>query len=99
MALGLDEEKSKEIVLAIHNGQVANVKINYQEIAMGMISFKDVPIGGRIDYFGKVWVVIENYNDGLIKEYNGKNDKFLSYCSFCDEDEGVNLLTKVKFIG
>lgn len=29
MALGLDEEKSKEIVLAIHNGQVANVKINY----------------------------------------------------------------------
>ncbi|QIQ61282.1 coil containing protein [Vibrio phage V039C] len=29
MALGLDEEKAKEIVLAIHNGQVANVKINY----------------------------------------------------------------------
>lgn len=29
MALGLDEEKAKEIVMAIHNGQIANVKINY----------------------------------------------------------------------
>lgn len=29
MAIGLDEEKSKEIVMAIHNGQIANVKINY----------------------------------------------------------------------
>ena len=29
MALGIDEEKAKEIVMAIHNGQIANVKINY----------------------------------------------------------------------
>ena len=29
MAFGLDEEKAKEIVMAIHNGQIANVKINY----------------------------------------------------------------------
>ena len=29
MSLGLDEEKAKEIVMAIHNGQIANVKINY----------------------------------------------------------------------
>lgn len=29
MALGLDEQTAREIVLAIHNGQVANVKINY----------------------------------------------------------------------
>lgn len=29
MTLGLDEQTAREIVLAIHNGQVANVKINY----------------------------------------------------------------------
>ena len=29
MALGIDEEKAKEIVMAIHNGQIASVKINY----------------------------------------------------------------------
>lgn len=29
MALGLDEEKAKEIVMAINNGQISNVKINY----------------------------------------------------------------------
>lgn len=29
MTLGLDEQTAREIVLAIHNGQIANVKINY----------------------------------------------------------------------
>lgn len=29
ITLGLDEQTAREIVLAIHNGQVANVKINY----------------------------------------------------------------------
>ena len=29
MALGIDEEKAKEIVLAIHNNQIPNVNINY----------------------------------------------------------------------
>ncbi len=29
MALGIDEEKAKELVMAIHNGQIANVEINY----------------------------------------------------------------------
>ena len=29
MAIGVDEEKAKEIVMAIHNGKVANVQINY----------------------------------------------------------------------
>lgn len=29
MALGIEEEQAKSVVMAIHNGQVANVKINY----------------------------------------------------------------------
>lgn len=66
------------------------------------LKFKDVPLGGRIKEYGKVWVVLKNFDRGLIVEYTGDTataNKHMSHCSFVDEGEGVTLETEVNFIG
>jgi hypothetical protein len=62
------------------------------------VKFKDVPVGGRIDYCNKVWVVMENYGDGLLQQYTGKNYQSNSVCSFVDINYGITLNTEVNFI-
>ena len=64
-----------------------------------MTKFKDVPIGGRIKKYGKTWVVIKNYGNGLIVEYTGEIKNHSWHCCFVDIDEGITLETKVNFIG
>tara|TARA_R110000822_G_C15210962_1_gene483323 strand:+ start:443 stop:643 length:201 start_codon:yes stop_codon:yes gene_type:complete len=66
---------------------------------MAQVKFKDVPTGGRIQEYGKTWVVMENYDDGVIIEYTGKSNLWHSYCSFVDADAGITLETEVNFIG
>ena len=69
---------------------------------MTKVKFKDVPIGGRIKEYGKLWVVLENYGDGLIVEYEGhtgKKNHHMSLCSLVDEAEGISLETEVNFVG
>jgi hypothetical protein len=66
---------------------------------MVRVKFKEIPIGGRIDYCGKVWVVMENYGDGLLHQYTGANDPCNSVCSFVDSNYGITLDTTVNFIG
>ncbi len=66
---------------------------------MAKIKFKDVPTGGRINEYGKTWVVMNNYGDGLLVEYTGENNLMNSVCSFVDEASGITLDTEVNFIG
>lgn len=66
------------------------------------VKFKDVPVGGRIKEYGKVWVVLKNYGDGLIVEYDRKTcveNYMMSLCSFVDENSGITLESEVNFIG
>ena len=65
---------------------------------MELVKFKDVPVGGRFQAFGKTWVVLENYADGVIIEYTGKGNLCYSYCSFVDIEAGITLETEVNFI-
>lgn len=62
------------------------------------IKFREVPIGGRINYCGKIWVVIENFGDGIVHQYTGEINKWQSICCFVDEEEGTTLDTEVDFI-
>ena len=66
---------------------------------MAQVKFKDVPTGGRIQEYGKTWVVMENYGDGLLQEYTGEKSHFNSVCSFVCEVSGTSLETEVNFIG
>jgi hypothetical protein len=63
------------------------------------LKFKEVPIGGRIFEYDRVWVVIENFGNGLIVEYTGECSTWLSHCSFVDEEENITLDSYVEFIG
>ena len=60
--------------------------------------FRNVPVGGRISEYGKVWVVIENYGDGLIVEYTGEKTLTYTVCSFVDDNNGITLDSEVNFI-
>lgn len=62
------------------------------------VKFKDVPVGGRIYYCNKTWVVMENYGNGLLQQYTGENDPCNSVCSFVDSNYGITLNTEVNFI-
>lgn len=68
---------------------------------MSKVKFKDVPIGGRIKEYGKIWVVLENYGRGLIVEYSGETavENHHMFCSFVDEDGGITLESEVNFKG
>jgi hypothetical protein len=65
---------------------------------MAQVKFREVPIGGRIKEYGKTWVVFENYGNGLLVEYTGKNNIMRSVCSFVDEESSITLETEVNFI-
>lgn len=63
-----------------------------------VLKFKDVPIGGRIDYASRTWVVLENYGYGLLRHYTGIGGEHNSVCCFVDEENGITLDTEVNFI-
>ena len=62
------------------------------------VKFKDVPLGGRIKEYGKIWAVLQRHGDGLIAEYTGEKSVINSMCSFVDADAGITLETEVAFI-
>jgi hypothetical protein len=73
---------------------------NSLDIPTTQVKFKDVPVGGRIKEYGKIWVVLETYKRGLIIEYTGEqgNSIHRSRCCFTDPDEGITLDTEVSFL-
>ena len=71
------------------------------------MKFKDAPVGARFKYpkSDKIWVKINSYpkgqfNDGngLIVEWNGNVKEYQSYCSFVDENEGIDFDTVVELV-
>lgn len=71
------------------------------------MKFKDAPVGARFKYpnSDKVWVKINSYpkgkfedGNGLICEWNGNVNGFQSFCSFVDEEEGIDFNTEVELI-
>lgn len=71
------------------------------------MKFKDAPVGARFKYpkNDKIWVKINSYpkgqfNDGngLIVQWNGNVEGYQSYCSFVDENEGIDFDTVVELV-
>lgn len=69
--------------------------------------FKDAPVGARFRYpnMETVWVKINSYpkgkfNDGngLICQWNGNVNGYQSFCSFSDENEGIDFDTEVELV-
>lgn len=71
------------------------------------IKFRNMPLGGRFFGFGKVWIVLQRYGDGLVAEEclnpNKKDPLYTSLrqslCCFVDEEAGITLDSEVDFIG
>lgn len=71
------------------------------------IKFKDAQVGARFKYpnMETIWVKINSYpkgqfNDGngLIVQWNGNVERHQSYCSFVDENEGIDFDTVVELV-
>lgn len=71
------------------------------------MKFKDAPIGARFKYPNSdmIWVKINSYpkghfNDGngLICSWNGNVEGHQSFCSFVDEDSGIDFNTEVELV-
>lgn len=71
------------------------------------MKFKDAPIGARFKYpsGNKIWVKINSYpkgqfNDGngLICSWNGNVEGYQQFCSFVDEELGIDFNTEVELI-
>ena len=71
------------------------------------MKFKDAPVGARFKYLNMetIWVKINSYpkgrfNDGngLIVQWNGNIEGHQLYCSFVDENEGIDFDTVVELV-
>jgi len=73
------------------------------------MSFKDAPYGARFRYpnMSGIWVKINSHPksnisgcDGnvLIAKWNGNVQGFQSYCSFCDEESGIDFNTEIELV-
>jgi hypothetical protein len=71
------------------------------------MKFKDAPVGARFKYpkSDKIWVKINSYpksqfNDGygLICSWNGNVTGFQSFCSFVEEESGIDFDTEVELV-
>lgn len=76
---------------------------------MGTVKMKfgDAPIGGRFKHpdSDKIWVKLNSYpkglsnnGNGLICSWEGNNDKHQSFCSFVDEEHGIDFNTEIELI-
>ena len=71
------------------------------------MKFKDAPVGARFKFpnMGNIWVKINSYpkgmhesGNGLIVQWNGNVEGYQSFCSFVDENEGINFDTVVELV-
>ena len=66
------------------------------------MKFKDVPVGARFKYpnMKTIWVKINSYpsGNGLICQWNGNVEGYQSFCSFVDENEGIDFDTIVELV-
>ena len=71
------------------------------------LKFKDAPVGARFKYqnMETIWVKINSdpkgiceSGNGLICKWNGNVEGYQSFCSFVDENEGINFDTIVELV-
>lgn len=71
------------------------------------MKFKDAPVGARFKYpnMETIWVKINSYpkgmhesGNGLIAQWNGNVEGRQSFCSFVDENEGIDFDTVVELV-
>lgn len=71
------------------------------------MKFKDAPVGARFKYpnLDTVWVKINSFPKsstesgfGLICKWNGNVVGYQTYCSFSDEDNGIDFDTEIELI-
>jgi len=71
------------------------------------MKFKDAPVGARFKYpdSDEIWVKINSYiksafNDGngLIVHWKGNIQGYQSFCSFIDEEEGIDFDTEIELV-
>lgn len=66
------------------------------------MKFKDAPTGARFKYpeMNKVWVKLNSYpsGGGLICQWNGNIEGHQSFCSFVDEESGIDFNTEIELI-
>ena len=71
------------------------------------MKFKDAPVGARFKYPNAegVWVKLNSYpegiygsGDGLVCRWNGNVKGYQAFCSFVDEEEGINFDTEIELI-
>lgn len=73
------------------------------------MKFKDAPVGARFIYpkMSKedVYVKINSFpksdfndGDGLIVKWNGNIEGFQGFCSFIDEESGIDFETEVELV-
>lgn len=71
------------------------------------MKFKDAPVGARFKYPNneKTWVKINSFpkglfneGNGLICEWNGNIEGHQQYCSFIDEESGIDFDTEIELI-
>ena len=86
------------LIVYLHN----KFKIYYMKM-----KFKDAPVGARFKYpnLNSVWVKINSYpkgmsNDGLglICHWKGNVEGYQDYCSFIDEESGIDFDTEIELI-
>lgn len=66
------------------------------------VKFRNMPLGGRFDDYGQIYIVIDRHGDGLVaSECLNPSDAIIrqSLCCFVDSNEGITLDTEVNFIG
>lgn len=71
------------------------------------LKFKDAPVGARFRYpnMDSIWVKINSYpksmhesGDGLICQWNGNVKGDQSFCSFIDNENGIDFETEIELI-
>lgn len=72
-----------------------------------IMKFKDAPIGARFKFSNSenIWVKLNSYpkgqhNDGngLICSWHGNVEGHQSFCSFVDEESGIDFETEIELI-
>lgn len=75
---------------------------NFKQMKKVKMKFKDAPIGARFKFpnMKTIWVKINSYSNGngLIVQWNGNVEGHQSFCSFVDENEGVDFDTVIELI-
>jgi len=80
---------------------------NLNRMEIVKMKFKDAPIGARFKYSDsdRIWIKLNSYpkgqfNDGngLICSWNGNVLGSQSFCSFVDEENGMDFNTEVELV-